>query len=167
MVFNVNRKQPKIFLLIFTFLIILVLGSCQTGPKYAKGTLEITFNLNEIEGIEPSYQTVIWLEDEDSHSLRSFLVSEYLSYGGYNDSTICPNWSKQADWDHVDDIIFDAVTAATPPIGADTLRIDCKKEQLLQGIYNYFIQVHIVEKYNILYKGTIDLSQKRLRMSHM
>lgn len=121
----------------------------------AKGSININYILNQVEGVEPSYQTVIWLEDLNGNYQKSFFVSEYLSYGGYNDSTICPNWSNPANWDSVSDEIFDAVTGATPPIGQNELKIALEKENLPAGKYRYYVQTHIIEQYNILYHGEI------------
>ena len=134
---------------------ILLIACSSHSNNPASGSIIITYQLNEVEELEPSYQTVIWLEDLNGQYIKSFLVSEYLSYGGYNDSTICPNWSIPANWDSVSEEIFDAVTSATPPIGQNELNIDLEKEKLPAGKYRYIIQSHIIEQYNILYHGTI------------
>lgn len=135
--------------------------SCTSVPKPVKGTIEIRFHLNSAEGVEPSYQTVVWLEDEAGTYLKSFLVSEYLAYGGFNDSTICPAWSKNANWDQTPEEVFDAVTRATPPVGETILQIDCLKENLFPGTYNFLIQTHIVAKYSILAKGNLVLGKEK------
>jgi len=130
--------------------------------KPAKGTLQISWELadSEDKSVVPSYQTVIWLQNDNADTIKSVLVSEYLSYGGYNDTTICTDWIKVADWDNALEETFDAVTKATPPIGPDTISIDCKSENIFPGTYNYFIETHIVENYNILYKGKITIGKK-------
>ena len=65
------------------------------------GFLEITYELNEITEMEPSYQIAVWLEDENHAYVRSLFVSEYLSYGGYNLKEICSDWNKKVDWETV------------------------------------------------------------------
>jgi hypothetical protein len=128
---------------------------------FAEGTLEIFFTLNKPAGeLEPSYQTAIWLEDITGNYTKSLLVSEYLSYGGYNNATICPAWRTEADWDNVSDEEFDAVTQATPDAAPNILKIDCKEHRILPGLYKYFVQTHIQEKYNILYFGYIEMGVK-------
>jgi len=151
---NINLCYP---LFILSFLI-----SCSSNLEdQAKGVLTINYKLNQVEGLDPSYQTVIWIEDLDGKNIKSFLVSEYLSYGGYNDSTICSNWSISTNWDSVSDEIFDAVTMATPSVGQNQLKIELKNEKLLAGKYRYFIETHIIEQYNILYIGEIEIGNDR------
>ena len=51
-------------------------------------------------GEDPSYQTTIWLEDDNGKLLKILFVSDYLSYGGFVHPMICPTWAKQADWEN-------------------------------------------------------------------
>jgi len=144
--------------LLRVFILSSLLITCSSNTKEpAKGSITINYKLNQVEGVEPSYQTVVWLEDLNGNYIKSFLVSEYLSYGGYNDSTICPNWSIPANWDSVSDENFDAVTGATPSIGQNELKIGLEREKLPAGKYRYCIQTHIIEQYNILYYGEIEI----------
>ena len=131
-----------------------------------QGKLDISFQFDDPkENIVPSYQTAIWLTDcQDSTKLYTLFVAEYLSYGGYNDSTICPNWSGHVDWDNVSDKLFDAVTQATPSIGENIISIDLSPYQLKQGKYTICIQTHVVDKENIMYKGNIDLKKNDFRV---
>lgn len=134
------------------------LAACGPNPDEPNaGYLEIRYRLNELEDPEPSYQTVIWLEKENGEYLKSLLVSEYLAYGGYEKPEICSDWSRAADWGNVPEAVFDAVTGATPPVEENTIRVDCEKEGLLPGVYRYCVQTHIVEAYNILYRGRIEI----------
>ncbi len=123
------------------------------------GTLEISFSLEDANGLElePSYQTVIWLEDRSGSYVRTLLVSEYLSYGGYEDPEICSRWSRSCDWGNVSEAHFDAVTRATPPPGDNTITIDCAHEKLAPGVYHYCVQTHIMEEDNILFRGLIEI----------
>jgi len=151
---NITMNIKISLMSMISFLLI----ACSSQSNYpAKGDIIITYQLNQVEGLEPSYQTVIWLEDLNGKYINSFLVSEYLSYGGYNDSTICPDWSDLADWDNVSDENFDAVTTATPSVGKNQLKINCQKDSLFVGKYRYHIQTHIIEQYNILYHGEIEI----------
>jgi hypothetical protein len=126
----------------------------------AAGLLEISYRFNPANGVEPSYQAAFWLEDENGKYVKSILVAEYLSYGGFNDPTICPDWSKLAGWEESSEEEFDAVTRPTPPVGGHILRIDCKERSIPPGLYSYCVQVHIVENYNVLYKGRIHIGDK-------
>ena len=131
----------------------------QPNPGKTSGLLAIFYQLNDITTAAPSYQTVIWLEDADGNYVKSVLVSEYLSYGGHNQPEICPTWSQAANWSNVTKEQFDAVTAATPDIGQNTVIIDCKEQNLPPGVYFYCVQTHVIEDYNILYRGRITIGK--------
>jgi len=139
-------------------LILLLVIYCEKNNNSSvKGTLEIHYTLSESPNeMVPSYQTVIWLADSAGVYLRSLLVSEYLSYGGFNDTTICPSWSRQADWNQVSTEMFDTVTQATPPCQAHVQTLDLTPLKLKSGKYRYYIQTHIQEDYNTLYWGKIE-----------
>ncbi len=124
-------------------------------PKKA-GLLAVSFRINEAVGdVQPSYQTVVWLETEEGGYVKTLFISEYLSYGGYNDSTICPAWIKQADWEHAPETEYDARTQATPSTGEHSLIFDLGNEDIPPGPYIVCMQIHIIEDYNILYKGRV------------
>ena len=144
-----------------------VLAGCESGPKPAKGSLEISFTFDKPQDIEPSYCAAIWLEDMNGQYVRSLFVTEYLSYGGYNDSTICPEWSTGADWDNVTDDEFDTVTQATPPVGSHTLTFACEDHHLMTGQYKYFVQTHVIEELNVLYSGVIELGKENSDRAEM
>jgi hypothetical protein len=73
---------------------------------------------------------------------------------------VCPDWVKQANWEKAEESEFDAVTRPTPPIGARTLKFDCAKRGIAAGAYRFCVQAHIVEKYNILYRGSIVVGEQ-------
>ena len=131
----------------------------QHNPGKTSGLLSIFYQLNETPGVAPSYQTVIWLEDAGGNYLKSLLVSEYLSYGGHNKPDICPTWSRSANWGNLTKSQFDAVTAATPDLGQNTVIIDCQEQNLSPGVYFYSVQTHVIEDYNILYRGRITIGK--------
>ncbi len=148
-----------IFSLIFVFIF-----NCSHSEqnKPAKGTLQITWEFanSAVKTVVPSYQTAIWLTNDQGEYIKSILVSEFLSYGGYHETEICGEWSKVAGWDQVLSETFDAVTKATPQIGLNTINIKCKSEKILPGTYNYYIETHILDKYNILYHGQITIGKE-------
>ena len=133
----------------------------QTTPatKPAAGTLEISFLFNKAEGVVPSYQIAMWLEDEEGRYVKTLFVSEYLAGPGISLEVVCPDWVKQARWDKVADSEFDAATHPTPPVGANTMKFDCGKRGIAPGNYRFCVQAHIHENYNILYRGRIVLGQ--------
>ena len=125
------------------------------GADPAAGTLEIT--LAPAENVEPSYQIAIWLEKENGELAKTLFVSDYLAYAGFNDPTICPAWLKIANWEQATDEEFDAVSRPTPPLGEVTLTVNCKERGIEPGTYYYAVQVHIVEDFNIAYRGKITI----------
>jgi hypothetical protein len=125
----------------------------------ADGTLEIFFLFNKAEGVVPSYQIAIWLEDEEGKYVKTLFVSQYLAGSGLVHEGICPDWVKQAHWEKVDEAEFDAVTRPTPPMGANAMKFDCQKKALRPGMYRFCVQAHINEDYNILYRGKVSLGQ--------
>lgn len=141
--------------------LLLILLHCGPDPnKPAKGFLDVSLTLNEVKDLQPSFQTVIWLEDEQGRYLQTLYLSEYLSYGGFHDSTICTSWSKKAKWDATPAAVFDLVTAATPPIGEKVFRFDCTAHGIKPGRYRYIVQTHLLERYNITHQGLIDIGGK-------
>ncbi len=151
----------RIYYLLFSLVLALIFIRCSEDPnKPAKGYLEFSYEFTKPAEFEPSYQFSIWLEKENGEYYKSLFVTDYLSYGGYNDSTICPAWSKNSDWDHASPEVFDAVTKATPPVGQNRLQINCQDFQILPGIYQYKLQVHLVDTYNILALGKINIGKK-------
>lgn len=125
--------------------------------KPCDGSLEISFRLNSAatDEVVPSYQTVVWLETPDGVYVRSLLVSEYISYGGFLQPEICPSWHTVADWETNYETEMDAVTAATPGLDETVLTFSCQKEKFKPGLYKYNVQTHIVQDFNILYTGEI------------
>lgn len=130
------------------------------STKVAEGFLEISYQFNQPQEFQPSFQTVIWLEDQDGKYLRSLLVSEYLAFDAYDQPEICSTWSKVADWENVPEAEFDAITMPTPDIGANVFKVDCAKEKLTPGVYHYGIEVHIADDYNVMYRGKITIGKK-------
>ncbi len=143
---------------LFYVICLAALAGCTFQPAAPSGRLDISFQFNNPESLDPSYQLAVWLET-DADSIRTLFVSEYLSYGGYNDTTICPRWSKQADWDHSTDEEFDAVTGATPPLGANTLSFDLDTLNLQPGNYRLFLQTHVEAETNVLARSNLDFEQ--------
>lgn len=152
--------------LIYSFcsvLLLFLVSMCASGKIVpARGTLEIKFELYEPadKDLEPSYQTVVWLEDQNGEYLQSVFVSEYLAYGGYNDSTICTSWNRVSDWNNVTMEHMDAVTNATPDLAITTVRVSLAELNILAKQLNYVVETHVVEDENILYRGNITLSGK-------
>ena len=156
----------KIFFLMLCFGVFLnscKLGSCGQSSGPGDEFIAISYELNQTPGVAPSYQTVVWLEDANGVYLKSVLVSEYLAYGGYRKPKICSIWSRISNWAGVSRSEFDAVTAATPDIGENTVIIDCKEQNLSPGVYYYCVQTHIIEDYDILYRGRIEIGKENVK----
>ena len=116
--------------------------------------------MNEREEYPRSDQLVIWLEKPDGTFVKTLFVSEYLSYGGYNDPDICPDWSSNTNWEEVSEAEFDALTGATPKIGIVQIEVVLLKEEVPRGDYNIFTEVHLTADYNELYTGKIRISRR-------
>lgn len=134
-----------------------LLGEGTTEPH---DILEISFVIGACRHIQPSYQTVIWLEKEDGTYFKPFQVSEYLSFGGYEREGICSTWPGKSQWYEISEEEFDAVTAATPTVGKHVLRFACPEEAIPTGRYQYVVEMHIVESYNVVCRGTITIDDK-------
>lgn len=119
------------------------------------GAVEVYFSLNSVEGVVPSYQTAVWLEDESGEIVHNVLVSEYLSMGGYNKDGVCSAWSAKSGWSQKEQKEIMAVTAATPKVGEHVFKVDCADAGLKAGRYRYFVEVHVVKDYNAVYSGEI------------
>ena len=145
----------NILLIVTSIGLLLSLGS--EGEEPCKGSLEISFRLNSADTDEviPTYQTVVWLETPNGVYVRSLLVSEYMSYGGFMQPEVCPRWHTVADWETNYETEMDAVTAATPGLDETVLTFSCEQEQFKPGLYKYNVQTHIVEDFNILFTGEI------------
>ena len=79
-------------------LAVLFLFNCdhqEKGKSSEKLEIAFQFNPSEDRNVEPSYQLAVWLEDPEAAYIKTLFVSDYLSIGGYNDSSICPEWSRK------------------------------------------------------------------------
>ena len=143
-------------------LIGMLVGCVGKKNNFAGGSLRVNFQINApAADVQPSSQMAAWLEYPKGDSIKTFFISEYLSYGGYNDSTICPLWSSAANWENATEAEYDARTGATLLEGVHSLVFDVGPEQLSIDLYKINLQLHIIEEYNILYSGTIDLRDGR------
>ena len=150
--------QNKIFTL---FIIVLFIAGCNSEVfKSKKRSLNISYHVNKKDSIQPSYQVAIWLESPDGAYVKTLFVSEYLSYGGFFIPTICPEWSVKACWDKVTKEEFDAATGATPLVGDRSFEFNCFEKQIPVGKYKYMIEVHIIEDFNELYTGEIEIGDE-------
>ena len=121
---------------------------------YPDGHLVFTFSLNKMGETKPSYQTVIWLENQ-SDSIYTLLVSEWLCYSGFDDRRVCPDWLSRSNWGDKTLEEMDAVSAATPLIQPNTYTFSTRAARLLPGTYRYYIQTHIENDFNILADGVL------------
>ena len=141
-------------------LLLVSLGGCLAFVADEAGeALVISFELKAPQGVVPSYQTAIWVERLDNGAVTSLFVSQYLALSAGKHADVCTEWTKQADWDTVSPDEFDAVTSATPAVGEHRLRMSCRSRGLAPGVYRYYAQTHIVEDYNILYSGQIEIGK--------
>ncbi len=130
------------------------------ASETAKGRLEVTFLYMPPGEIEPTYHTAIWLEDREGHLVKTLFVSQELSGTEYKLGTACPDWVNQAHWEKADKTVVDAVTGPTPNVGSGSFRFELEKLRLAPGDYEFRFQVHIIDRYNILYRGTIPVGRE-------
>jgi hypothetical protein len=148
--------------IIISWIFLLGLGALFPGcNRTREWILDISFQLTEMEGYPRSDQLVIWLEKPDGTFVKTLFVSEYLSYGGYNDPEICPSWSTKTNWEEASQEEFDAVTGATPSIGLVNMALSFTSEVVPRGEYNIYIEVHLAADYNELYSGLVKVSGRK------
>jgi hypothetical protein len=132
-------------------------GAASKTPAVS-GTLGISF-LYMMQAVEPSFHTAAWLENEQGEIVKTLYVTYDLSSNLYNDGIICPDWAKKANWGKADKSEVDAVTHPTPNIGTSEISYDLTPLNLAPGVYEFCLQVHINENYNILNRGKITLGK--------
>ncbi len=153
-------KKRAILAVIIVFII--GTGDLLSGGNYAKyRALKITFQMNEREEFERSDQLAIWLEKPDGTFVKTLFLSDYLSYGGFNDPLICTDWSSNTNWMETSEEEFDAVTGSTPQIGMVNLELKFPRDLVPNGTYNIFIEVHLTGEFNELYSGSVEVSKKK------
>ncbi len=123
------------------------------------GNLDIDFYLHYVYDPYPTYQTVIWLDDENGDFVQSLFVSDWLARGGYNSRYVCPTWNSKANWTDGDTEDIDAVTGATPDWGVySDYSFDVSDRGIAPGDYKLSIETHLTDEYNILYTGDVELN---------
>ena len=132
-------------------------GAASINPGVS-GTLGISF-LFMMQDVEPSFHTAAWLENERGELVKTLYVTYDLSSNLYGDGIICPDWAKKSDWGKADKSEVDAVTHPTPNIGTSEIYCDLTPLELAPGVYQFCLQVHLNEDYNILNRGKITLGQ--------
>jgi hypothetical protein len=121
----------------------------------ASGLLEVTFFYLPPTDIHPTYHTAIWLEDRKGTLVKTLYVSTELSATAFKLGEVCPDWTKQAHWERADASEIDAVTGPTPDVGSGRRVFDLAALGVPPGTYEFRFQVHILDDYNILYRGTV------------
>lgn len=152
-----KNNVMRLWLLMSMVFVGLFFQSCEGSQERI---VEVSFTMNELEDYSRSDQLVIWLEKPDGTFVKTLFVSEYLSYGGYNDPDICPDWHTNTDWEMASQEEFDAVTAATPSIGAVNMQFNLTADQAPKGEYVIFVAIHLIEDYNEIWQKNIFLSRK-------
>lgn len=129
-----------------------ILASCSN-----KRTFTISYQMEDVKEYTPSYQLTIWLEKTDGTFVKTLFVSDYLAYGGYLEYGICPSWSKKAGWGMVTKEELDAVSGATPESGDVKMKLKFSSDEIPDGEYQLFVQVHLQGNLNETYKGEVKL----------
>jgi hypothetical protein len=122
--------------------------------------LIIRFHVNQKENITPSYCMAIWLEKPDGTYVKTLFASDWLAYGGYTIKGVCPGWVTKSDWANNAAELPDAISGATPRIGAMEKHFEWKKKMLPSGSYMVRIEVHSTGDFNELYSGEIELGKE-------
>lgn len=144
----------------FTAIAVLFFTNAGFDTKAKKKELIISMHVNNKTGVQPSYQMAIWLEKPDGTYFKTLYVSDYISYGGFNHKEICPDWVALSGWQNASIDEVDAVTGATLLPGDESMTFECSKKQIPPGKYKYFIEVHLIENYNELYSGEIEIGKE-------
>ena len=142
----------------FTFLLLLLgLVASPAVPPAATGTVSVSFLYMPPSQIEPTYHTAIWLEDQNGRLVKTLFVSHDLSSTEYQMGDACPDWVNQAHWEKAEPSLVDAVTGPTPNVGSGALAFDVAALNVAAGTYQFKFQVHISDKYNVLYTGRLSI----------
>jgi len=136
-------------------------GPIASGPAAAAppGQLVVTFLYMPPTEVEPTYHTAMWLENEEGKLIKTLFVSQELSVNEYKQGVACPDWLKQASWAKAEKSLVDAVTGPTPNVGSGAMSFDLQQLGIAPGKYRFCFQVHIVDKYNVMFRGTVNASQ--------
>lgn len=143
---------------------LLILFAEMTGFSFVPATpvagkLEISYLVSS--SVDGSRYTAVWLENEGGELVKTLFVSTELAQGAFTvDGDICPDWIKKSHWEKATQAEVDAVSGPTPTAGSGSLSLDLNKLGISAGVYVLFMQVHIHDNYNILYKGTIRVGQE-------
>ncbi len=160
MLFKINNK--RICLFIPGFIILFSFCEKRITKNEIKqndgdlGFINISYRFEQVEDPVPSYQTAVWLKDEEGHYLKPIYISEWLAYLGHQYDNICPTWNQAAEWQNVYDSLFDAVTSTTVPVGPDSIGFSFEAVGLIAGVVKVNIETHNVEDYNIRYSANRD-----------
>lgn len=123
------------------------------------GTLEVSYLVSST--VDGSRFTAVWLENEAGELVKTLFVSSELAQGAFTvEGEICPDWIKKSNWEKATQAEVDAVSGPTPVVGAQTLSFDLDKLGIAPGVYHFFMQVHIHDDYNILFKGKIPVGRE-------
>ena len=140
------------------FLVLLLASAVAESPAVsATGTVSVSFLYMPPSQIEPTYHTAIWLEDQHGRLVKTLFVSHDLSSTEYRMGDACPDWVNQAHWEKAAPSLVDAVTGPTPNVGSGALAFDVATLDLDAGAYQFKLQVHISDKYNVLYTGRLSI----------
>ena len=149
------KKRYVTWELLIVLLGMFLITSCSDKNR----TINISFTMINVKSYNPSYQMVIWLEKPDGTFFKTLFVTDYLAMGGYLEYGVCPRWSKKANWNEVTKEEFDAVTGATPAPGNVKMKI--KTDDVPNGKYFLYLQVHLKEDLNDTYRGEVDFSGRK------
>ena len=141
----------------WTLLSLLLICAVSAPAAAATGTVLVSFLYMPPSQIEPTYHTAIWLEDQNGALVKTLFVSHDLSSTEYKMGDACPDWVNQAHWEKAAPSLVDAVTGPTPNVGSGALAFDIAALNLAAGMYQFKLQVHISEKYNVLYTGKLSI----------
>lgn len=89
--------------------------------------------------------------------VKTLFVSHDLSSMEYRMGDACPDWVNQAHWEKAEPSLVDAVTGPTPHVGSGAFGFDVATLNVAAGTYQFKLQVHISDKYNVLYTGRLSI----------
>jgi len=123
------------------------------------GKVTITYTLSRISG-RASNQYAIWIEDESGRFVRSLFVTDYMGrrQGWKVRQQSLVTWAKAADIANTPQENIDAVSAATPQAGNQSLVWDLKDmtgKTVNAGVYVYRIEGSLLWENTVLWTGNI------------
>ncbi len=121
----------------------------------ADGTLQISYAFSTAQGLEPSYQIAIWLRRRTASSSNHCSSANISPTAASTIRPSAPTGPRSPDGTRRPKPNTTRSASRRLQSGSNTLNVDCKARGICRVHTSIASEVHIVENFNILYKGKI------------